>query len=82
MKGTRRLTNKGGWVLCALLGGVLVWVLTEYTSYQEQPHYRASDYELSRQAETSYAVKEDQNNEGKKQEASPENPDVSPQSPH
>ena len=33
MNGTRRLTNKVGWVLCALLGGVLAWMLAGCTAH-------------------------------------------------
>jgi hypothetical protein len=82
MNGSKRLTNKVGWVICALLGGVLVWMLTGGTSYQVQPRHRDAYDEPSPQADTSYAAKEDQNKKGQEQEASPENPDVSPQSPH
>lgn len=65
MNGTKRLTNTGGWVLCALLGGMLVWMLTGCTSYQEQPRARGGNYEdqpspgvayvAAPQVETSYA---------------------------
>ena len=55
MNGTTHLPNKVGWVLCALLGGVLVWMLTGCTSYQDPPRYRDAYYEPSPQPETSYA---------------------------
>lgn len=54
MNATQHLTNTGGWVLCALLGGVLVWMLTGCTSNQEQPRSRGAYYEPSPQVVTSY----------------------------
>ena len=45
MNGIKRLTNKGAWVLCTLLGGVLVWMLTGCTTYRDHPRARGGYYE-------------------------------------